>query len=283
MPDEPEEPEERRPRFRRQYDAGLHLLDRQIVDRDGALVAKVDDLELAQRADGRIAVSALLVGPGALGPRIGGRLGRWTVAVWRRLRPDADPSPSRIDAELVSGTESTVHLGAGLADLQRADAHIEGFERWMRQHVIDRIPGAGHADDEERSGSSAGDAGRGVLSEQPNRPPGGRYRLGALLGARIVLRDGSEVGHVNDVRLTGGPGLQTYVLDGLVVGPGSEGSMLGYDRREVRGPWLVRAIVVAANRDASFVPWREIRRIDWDAGCVEVERVEPLTDERPAS
>jgi hypothetical protein len=133
------------PGLRRQYDAGLHLLDRQIVDRNGAPVANVDDLELVVRPDGRLAVSALLVGPGALGPRVGGRLGRWTVAIWRRLRPDVDPSPGRIEAALVSGTDSAVHLSVALADLDPTG--LDGLERWLRRYVIDRIPGAGHADE----------------------------------------------------------------------------------------------------------------------------------------
>jgi len=128
------------PGFRRQYDAELHLLDRQILDRDGMPVANVDDLELAVRADGRIAVAALLCGPGALGPRTGGRLGRWTEAIWRRLRPDADPQPGRIDAALVTGTDSAVHVSASAAELG-----VDGLERWVRRYVVDRIPGANRA------------------------------------------------------------------------------------------------------------------------------------------
>jgi hypothetical protein len=127
------------PGFRRQYDAGLHLLDRQIVDRDGSPVAKVDDLELRERADGRLAVAALLVGPGALGPRIGGRLGRWTVSIWRRLRPDADPPPGRVPADLVTGTDSAVHVSAAVHELD-----LDGLEQWVRRYVIEPIPGAGH-------------------------------------------------------------------------------------------------------------------------------------------
>jgi hypothetical protein len=122
-----------------------------------------------------------------------------------------------------------------------------------------------------------------LMSEPATEQPGARHRLNSLLGARVVLRDGSEAGHVNDVRLAGGPGLQNYVIEGLVVGPRGEGSMLGYDRREVRGPWLVRVLVGAANRDAGYVPWRAVRRIDWNAGRVEVDRVDPLAEERPAS
>jgi hypothetical protein len=127
------------PGFRRQYDVALHLLDRQVVDRDGAPVAKVDDLELVVRADGRLAVAALLTGPGALGPRVGGRLGRWTTSIWRRLRPDADPEPGRIDAALVTGTDSAVHVSAQVEELD-----LGGLESWVRVHVVDRIPGSGH-------------------------------------------------------------------------------------------------------------------------------------------
>lgn len=53
------------------YDAALHLLDRQVVDRDGRLVAKVDDVELLLGNDGALAVTALLCGLPALLPRVG--------------------------------------------------------------------------------------------------------------------------------------------------------------------------------------------------------------------
>lgn len=121
------------------YDAALRLLDRQIIDRDGRLVAKVDDVELAQREDGRLEVVALLTGPGALGPRLGGRLGRWTVAVWRRLHPAESPQPGRIPFGDVTGIDSAVHVGRRLADLD-----VDGFERWVDAHVVTRLPGAKH-------------------------------------------------------------------------------------------------------------------------------------------
>jgi hypothetical protein len=129
------------PGFLRQYDAGLHLLDRQIVDPDGLPVANVDDIELVVRPDGRLAVAALLCGPGALGPRMGGRLGRWTTAIWRRLRPEEDPRPGRIDAQLVTGTDSAIHVAATVDELR-----VDGLERWVRRYVINRIPGADHAE-----------------------------------------------------------------------------------------------------------------------------------------
>ena len=124
----------------REYDAVLHLLDRQIVDPDGRLVAKVDDIELTERADGRLAVSALLIGPGALGPRLRRGLGEWVVAVWRRQRPDIDPQPGRIPMSDVVDIDSAVTIGRRLE--QVSGPGIDGLETWVRKHVIDRLPGA---------------------------------------------------------------------------------------------------------------------------------------------
>lgn len=120
----------------RQYDAALHLLDRQLVDPDGHLVAKVDDLELAERADGRLQVSAVLTGPGALGPRMKGRFGQWVVAVWSRLHPSETAQPGRIQMADVTRVDSAVHLGR-----RRDELAVDGFERWVRDHVVDRLPG----------------------------------------------------------------------------------------------------------------------------------------------
>lgn len=43
--------------------AALHLLDRQIVDPDDRMVAKVDDVELTDDDKGGMRVTALLTGP----------------------------------------------------------------------------------------------------------------------------------------------------------------------------------------------------------------------------
>ena len=63
----------------------LHLLDRQVVDRDGLMVGKVDDVELTLTPDGRWEVTGLLAGPPALVPRFGGKLGEGLEERWRRL------------------------------------------------------------------------------------------------------------------------------------------------------------------------------------------------------
>src|SRR4051794_27384705 len=118
----------------------FHLLDRQIVDRDGQLVGKVDDLELTTGDDGVPYVTALLVGQQALGRRIGGWLGGWIENAARRLAPVPDPGPIRIPYDLVADVGSAVTLSVRREVL--ADPPLES---WLRDHLIGRIPGAGHA------------------------------------------------------------------------------------------------------------------------------------------
>ena len=127
----------------RVLDAGLHLLDRQLVDRDGRLAGKIDDLELTiPDGGGPPLVTAILAGPGALGRRIGGRLGAWVEAVANRLRSGEDRRPSRISFAVVKRIGSAVELSAPEAELETGR-----LEAWTRDHVIAHLPGAGDAPD----------------------------------------------------------------------------------------------------------------------------------------
>jgi sporulation protein YlmC with PRC-barrel domain len=126
----------------RVVDLHLHLLDRQVVDRTGRLVCKVDDLQLEADETGRLLVTGILVGPRALGPRLGGRLGRWIVAIATRLADRRDREPHRIDMGLVTDIGSAVTIGC-----DRADLHVDPLEGWIDDHVIGRIPGSRHAGD----------------------------------------------------------------------------------------------------------------------------------------
>lgn len=116
------------------------LWDRQIFDREGREVGKVDDIELDVPADGSPpVVTALLCGPTALGPRIGDRIGTWWSAVGRRMRPADDPYPARIPIEKVATFDRRrVRLRVSAAELP-----IDRMRAWTRRHVIDRIPGSG--------------------------------------------------------------------------------------------------------------------------------------------
>jgi hypothetical protein len=83
-------------------------------------------------------VTALLCGPTAFGPRIGGRLGtRWT-AVGRRLRPVTDSYPVRVPVELVDHVDRMEV--ALLTPRENLDSYR--FRRWVERNVIGRIPGS---------------------------------------------------------------------------------------------------------------------------------------------
>lgn len=53
-------------------DAGLDLLDREIVDNEGTVVGQVDDVELSDPSAGPPEIAALLLAPAAYGRRLGG-------------------------------------------------------------------------------------------------------------------------------------------------------------------------------------------------------------------
>jgi sporulation protein YlmC with PRC-barrel domain len=120
----------------RELDLGLHLLDRQVVDSEGRLVCNVDDVELELDESGHPCVTAILVGPRALGPRIGGRLGHWFVAIAARL---ADSEPPRIDFGQVTEIGNAIKVSRSVQEL-----NVTPLESWVRDHVIARIPGSGH-------------------------------------------------------------------------------------------------------------------------------------------
>lgn len=112
-------------------------LDRQIVDLAGEAVGKVDDVELAPGPDGGPRIAALLVGPQALGRRLGGRLGRRVSGVSGRLHPAENPDPLRIPWDVVGHTDSAVHL-----TIRRELLAEPALEQWLREHLISRLPGA---------------------------------------------------------------------------------------------------------------------------------------------
>jgi sporulation protein YlmC with PRC-barrel domain len=125
----------------RRLDAALRLLDRQLVDPDGHLVGKVDDLELTIPEDGGPPyVSAILAGPGALARRLGGSIGAWLEGVHARLQKGDEQGPSRIPFDAVEAVDADVKLRLHAASLPTHKA-----EEWTSDHIIGRIPGAQRA------------------------------------------------------------------------------------------------------------------------------------------
>jgi hypothetical protein len=64
------------------------------------------------------------------------------VSVARRLTIREDGHPPRIDAGLISGIGSAVTVA-----IPRRDLPVAGLEDWVREHIIDRLPGASNANE----------------------------------------------------------------------------------------------------------------------------------------
>jgi sporulation protein YlmC with PRC-barrel domain len=125
----------------RVFEAGLHLLDRQLIDSDGRLAGKVDDLELElPDGGGPPTVTAILAGPGALSRRLGGRFGAWLEAVANRLRDGDDDHPARIPFAVVKQIGSAIDLSVAKAELE-----TDRLEAWTRDRIIGKLPGANDA------------------------------------------------------------------------------------------------------------------------------------------
>jgi hypothetical protein len=129
----------------RYLDAHLHLLDRQVLDVHGVPIAVVDDLELSEISAGQEippdtsapVITALLSGP-TLATRIfGGRPpeSRMVRTPWIAIRE--------------IGVVIKLSVGRDTQDLFWT-------ERWVRDHVIGRIPGGRHTPKNEESQQAQG-------------------------------------------------------------------------------------------------------------------------------
>jgi sporulation protein YlmC with PRC-barrel domain len=91
--------------------------------------------------------------------------------------------------------------------------------------------------------------------------------LSDLLHSEVYDQDGVSVGHVHDVRLVrDGPVIgsfgATFSIDGLIVGKGSFGSRLGFDRAAMKGPWVLKALFNRLHASSRFVPWDFVAAVE---------------------
>lgn len=117
----------------------LDLLDRHVVDCDGRPVGKIDDLEFDLDGPGQPILRSLLIGPQALGLRLGGRLGSWMTGTAKRLSGRSAPVVVPLDA--VQDIGVIVRLRVAASELP-GTGHLE---HWLGDHVIARIPGGRRA------------------------------------------------------------------------------------------------------------------------------------------
>jgi hypothetical protein len=87
-------------------------------------------------------------------------------------------------------------------------------------------------------------------------------KVSDLIGLDVVDRSGRALGRVLELRcvLDGPPrgSLATPRIDALITTRRHTGFLLGYDRPQQRGPWLVRAISTRLHRHRKIIPWSAV-------------------------
>ena len=118
---------------------GLHLvhdvLDAQLIDRERCKVGRVDALMLELVPGRPPRVSAICIG----GPERERRVGQWVWRVARALRAMLGVERgevSRVPFGAVRCLGDTIQI-----DVEEGDLESEWLEKWLRRHVIGRIPG----------------------------------------------------------------------------------------------------------------------------------------------
>ena len=207
-------------RLTQKLDGALHLLDRQLLDCNGEMLGKADDIELLDTPEG-LTITAVLTGPAALLDRLGGRLGATLTSRYRRLRisePHRD-RPWRIDFADVDRLDSAIHLRAPREGLVRRD---------REEHRLGRLTGM---DVYVADGPEPARIGR-VLDARFSPGPGGRLVLDSLIVGRG--RPGSLLGY--DRRRAQGPWLIRILIRRLhrhTVLAAAATSRFMWDRAEV--------------------------------------------------
>jgi sporulation protein YlmC with PRC-barrel domain len=119
----------------------LHLahdvLDAQLVDRVQEKIGRVDGLLLELEEGRPPRVATIVIGGAARAERVG----RWFVTLrraWRRMFGQRQEHVSRIPFDKVRRIGDTIEL-----DVDEKTLESEHLERWLKEHVVCRIPGAG--------------------------------------------------------------------------------------------------------------------------------------------
>jgi sporulation protein YlmC with PRC-barrel domain len=115
---------------------GRHVLDQQVIDRNGELMGKVDGITLELRAGQPPRVSHVVIGGGTAARRVSQRFARWLLDWRRRFGPPND-QPLSVPWSKVLKIGVDVKL-----DLEAEGTSALAWEHWVQRRIIGRIPGA---------------------------------------------------------------------------------------------------------------------------------------------
>jgi sporulation protein YlmC with PRC-barrel domain len=119
----------------KQLDLARDVLDKQVVDRDGTKMGRVDGLVLELRGDGPPRVESIEMGFVVLARRVHPRLERWLE--WLRRWSVRKTARYRVPWSKVK--EVTIYHVR--LDVEALKTPAFDWERWLRDHFVAKVPG----------------------------------------------------------------------------------------------------------------------------------------------
>lgn len=94
-------------------------------------------------------------------------------------------------------------------------------------------------------------------------------RASDLIGLPVLDSGGQSVGIVTDLRcMQDGPlrgAMAAPRVRAVIVSRRHTGALLGYDRRDQQGPWLIRVLIRRLHRHLRIVDWQDL---DYDGKSI---------------
>ncbi|HEY2895654.1 MAG TPA: hypothetical protein VGJ12_00845 [Gemmatimonadaceae bacterium] len=112
------------------------LLDKQLVDREGELLGRIDGIVMSYSADAPPQITHFELGAQTLARRLPSPFRRVLAWLAHRFSPRGS-QPYRIEVSRI------IHLGRTIKiDIDGTRSAARETERWVRDHIIGRIPGS---------------------------------------------------------------------------------------------------------------------------------------------
>ena len=120
----------------KELDLARDVLDKQVVDREETKMGRVDGLVLELRGDQPPRVDAIEMGFAVLARRVGPRTERWLEKLRRRF------SVRRTARQHVPWQKvEDVNPHHVQVDVRLEETPAFDWERWLRNHVVAKVPG----------------------------------------------------------------------------------------------------------------------------------------------
>jgi hypothetical protein len=113
------------------------VLDKQLVDRNGVKMGKVDGIVAEIGGNGPPRVVAIEVGSVVMARRLGRRPQRWITLLTSKLGGARHSKPHRVAWGAVCDIGVDVEVNVAVSDTAIFD-----WQDWLRDKVISKIPGA---------------------------------------------------------------------------------------------------------------------------------------------